>query len=300
LTDLSAAIDVVIVSYNSRGHLRGAVEPLAGQDGIHVIVVDNASRDGSLEAVAGLDVSTIPLERNLGFAGGCNRGWRAGAAPYVLFLNPDARIEPESLRALVSVLAADECVGLVGPHAVDPEGATEYSQRRFPRVRSTFAQALFLQRLFPRAPWSDEMIRDAAVYAKPRSAEWLSGACLVARRSLLEQLGGWDERFFLYCEDMDLCRRTHDAGYEVRFEPTATAMHVGGGSAPRGSLLPVLVASRLRYARKHRGRAAAALERFGIALGSATHLLLGRRDLRAGHARSLLAVFSSRDARTQS
>jgi GT2 family glycosyltransferase len=104
----------------------------------------------------------------------------------------------------------------------------------------------------------------------------------------LEELGGLDERFFMYCEDVDLCRRVRDAGYDVRYEPEAVAVHEGGASAPRASLLPTLAESRLLYARKHRGRTAAGVERGGIALGALTHLLVARRRaVRAGHARSL-------------
>jgi hypothetical protein len=105
----------------------------------------------------------------------------------------------------------------------------------------------------------------------------------------LEELGGLDEGFFLYCEDTDLCRRLWDAGHAVRFEPGAVAIHEGGASAPRPSLIPVLAASRVRYARLHRGRAATLLERLGIALGALTHAVVstGGRSARAGYARSL-------------
>jgi GT2 family glycosyltransferase len=122
----------------------------------------------------------------------------------------------------------------------------------------------------------------------------VSGACILVRRSALAELSGWDEGFFMYCEDIDLCRRLRKAGYDVLFEPEAAVLHEGGASAPRTSLLPVLAASRLRYAAKHRGAAAATLERLGIALGALTHLLVSRggREARAGHARALRLAIS--------
>jgi N-acetylglucosaminyl-diphospho-decaprenol L-rhamnosyltransferase len=283
-------VDVVVVSFNSRDQLRACVEPLLGAQ-LHVFVVDNASTDGSPDVVADLPVSTIRMETNRGFAAGCNAGWRAGEAPSVLFLNPDARIDPASVERLVAVLAAEEAVGAVAPRILHSDGSLDYSLRRFPRLRSTYAQALFLHRLFPTAAWSDELVRNPRVYERPGSPDWVSGACMLLRRSTLERLGGLDEGFFHYGEDIDLCRRLRDLGYDIRYEPAAVAVHDGGGSMPRPTLLPRLAASRIRYARKHAPPHIALLERVGVGLGALTHVLTARnREARAGHARSLRTV----------
>jgi GT2 family glycosyltransferase len=108
---------------------------------------------------------------------------------------------------------------------------------------------------------------------------------VLGRRDVLEELGGWDEGFFLYCEDIDLCRRVRDAGYDIRFEPSVPVVHVGGVSAPRAALAPVLAASRIRYARKHRSKAVAAAERTGVALGALSHAALTSKgaEARSGH-----------------
>jgi N-acetylglucosaminyl-diphospho-decaprenol L-rhamnosyltransferase len=282
-------VDVVIVSYNSRDELRGCIEPLAGLDGVNVIVVDNASADRGLEVVEDLEIDAVPLDQNGGFAHGCNVGWRRGSAPYVLFLNPDAHIDEEAIERLVTVLERDASIGAAAPLIRHTDGSLDFSQRRFPRLRSTYAQALFLHRLFPRADWTDEVIRAEEAYTRSHSADWVSGACILVRREALEGLGGWDEGFFMYCEDTDLCRRLWSSGLEVRFEPQAVVTHEGGASAPRASLLPVLAASRLRYATKHRTRPSAFLERVGIGLGALTHVAVGRggKAARAGHARAL-------------
>jgi N-acetylglucosaminyl-diphospho-decaprenol L-rhamnosyltransferase len=287
-------VDVVVVSYNSRDKLRGCVAPLAGADAVTVIVVDSASSDGGLEAVADLPLTAIPLTENRGFGYACNVGWRHGRAPYVLFLNPDANIDPTSLMRLAQLLEDTASAGAAAPRIVDAEGALDYSLRRFPRLRSTFAQALFLHRLWPRAAWSDEVVRDDALYERPGSPEWASGACLLTRRSLLERLGGFDEGFFLYCEDRDLCYRIRREGLDVRFEPSAVAVHEGGASAPRTALLPVLAASRVRYARKHRSRPAALLEQAGIALGALTHAIIsgGGAAARRGQLHALRRALS--------
>ena len=286
---VSAMVDVVIVSYNSRDRLGACVGPLLETPGANVIVVDNASRDQSLEAVRDLPVQAIQLPVNGGFAHGVNAGWRAGSAPYVLLLNPDARIDAGSLETLVRALEADPGIGAVAPRILDDAGSLDYSLRRFPRLRSTYARALFLHRLFPTASWTDELIRDHAVYERRGNPDWVSGACILLRRDALVELDGLDEGFFMYSEDIDLCRRLRAAGYELLYEPEALVEHEGGASAPRAELLPVLAASRLRYAAKHRGTAGALLERFGVALEAATHVAVSRggRRTRAGHARAL-------------
>ena len=138
-----------------------------------------------------------------------------------------------------------------GPRLVEADGTLDFSQRRFSRLSATWSQALFLNRIFPQASWSDDVVRQAMAYETGRSAEWLSGACLLVRREALEQLDGWDETFFLYCEDMDLCRRLQQAGWDVRYVADAECTHEGGrrareqtsgrfsrraGSAMRGSI----------------------------------------------------------------
>jgi len=283
-----ASVDVVVVSYNSRETLRECVSPLASSEGIDVFVVDSASQDESLDAVADLDVVAMRLSWNGGFAYGCNAGWRLGSAPFVLFLNPDARLDVRSLRTLAAALERDERLGAAAPRIVGVDGALALSQRRFPRLRSTYAQALFLHRLFPGASWVDELVRDEHAYVVRGEPDWVSGACVLVRRSALARLDGLDAGFFLYCEDIDLCRRLRAAGYGIRYEPEAEAEHVGGASAPGELMLPVLAASRIRYARRHRGRAYALLERLGIALGAATHALAARdAAARRGHLRAL-------------
>lgn len=294
-----AAVDVVVVSYNSRGELRDCVEPLTRLGDVEVIVVDNASTDGSLEVIADLPVQRIALARNGGFGHGCNAGWRTGLAPYILFLNPDARIGQVALERLVAVLDQIPAAGAVAPRINHDDGTLDYSLRRFPRLRSTYARAFFLHRVFPRATWTDELIRDVNAYAEPGAPDWVSGACILVRRSVLEELDGFDEGFFMYCEDIDLCRRVQD-GHELRYEPAAVIAHIGGASAPRASLLPALAASRLRYAAKHRSAPAALLERIGIALEALTHMVVssGGRAARAGHGRALMVALTQRARRS--
>jgi N-acetylglucosaminyl-diphospho-decaprenol L-rhamnosyltransferase len=298
---VSALVDVVVVSYNSRDTLRSCVESLIGQDDINVIVVDNDSPDASLDAISDLPVVAIPAGRNGGFSFGCNIGLRAGQAPYVLFLNPDAQITPESVRHLAEVLALDTSSGLVGPRIEDADGTLFPSMRRYQRAGSIWATALFLHRFFKGAAWANEIIKSPAAYAAVAYPEWVSGACFLARRDILEAAGGFDEGFFLYNEDMDICARVRAAGHQVRYEPGVTARHEGGQSAPRTGLYAILAASRLRYARQHAGMISASLQAAGLAVGAATHVVANMRRPanRRGHAAALRALVAPAGGRAQ-
>jgi N-acetylglucosaminyl-diphospho-decaprenol L-rhamnosyltransferase len=288
-------VDAVVVSYNSRDTLRGCVEPLAGMPGVAVKVVDNASPDDGLATIADLPVEVIRSGRNGGFAFGCNLGAAAGSAPYVLLLNPDARLDREALDALVAVLDREPGVALAGPRQVDDDGGLVLSQRTFPRLRTAFAKAFFVHRVLPRAGWTDDLVYDRAAYESPGSPDWISGACMLIRRSALESVGGLDEGFFLYCEETDLCRRLRQAGHDIRFEPRATVRHTGGASVPRAQLLWIHARSRLRYGRKHRRPLAARIEALAILLEAATHALVNlyRPPVARGHVRAMRALLQA-------
>jgi N-acetylglucosaminyl-diphospho-decaprenol L-rhamnosyltransferase len=298
----SVTVDAVVVAYNSRETLRACVAPLAELPWVAVTVVDNASPDDSAAAVADLPVRVIRAPQNGGFAYGCNLGLADATAEFVLLLNPDARIDADSLSSLVDALRAESRVAGVGPRTLDDAGRLVWSQRRFPRLRSTYAQAVFLQRVLPMASWTDEVIRDPDAYARPGAPDWISGACLLLRREALDPIGGLDEGFFLYSEDTDLFRRLRSAGWEVRYEPRATARHRGGASAPRHTTERIAARSRVRYARKHQGATVAMLEACGVLIGALTHAVawLHRPARARGHAAAaraaLVAVRSSERA----
>lgn len=287
-----SATDVVVVAYNSGDVLRDCVGALAGAPGVNVVVVDNASPDRGHERVADLPLTIVETGRNGGFSFGCNAGWRAGSAPNVLFLNPDARIAPDAVRTLAGILEADATLGAVGPLILDADESLDPSQRRFPSVATTWARALFLHRLLPDAPWTDELERRPDRYGRPGRPDWISGACLMTRRAVLERIAGFDDRFFLYSEDTDLCRRIRDLGLEVAFDPSVVCIHEGGGSAPRAGLLGVLAESRMLYARRHAGWAPALAERVGLGVEELTRAVVGAGDAgaRRGHLRALRRV----------
>jgi N-acetylglucosaminyl-diphospho-decaprenol L-rhamnosyltransferase len=267
----TATVDVVVVAYNSRDTLRSCVEPLVRLPWASVTVVDNACPEHSSEAVADLPARIVESERNGGFAYGCNLGAAAGSAEFVLLLNPDAELDERSLGALVAALRADPRLAAVGPRTIDEAGELQFTQRRFPRLRSTYAQALFLHRAAPLAAWSDDAVRDLDAYERPGTPEWVSGCCVLLRRSAFESASGLDEGFFLYAEETDLFRRLRSAGWQVGYEPRAVASHIGQGSVSADTTEHFRAHSRVRYARKHHGALVALLEGLGLALGNVTH-----------------------------
>jgi GT2 family glycosyltransferase len=288
-------IDVVVVAYSSADSLRGCVEPLAGREGIAVTVVDNASPTDDVATIADLPVHVVRAAANRGFGTGCNLGIAVGDSPYVLILNPDTRMDAEALGVLVEKLEREPDLGLVAPRLVDDAGELMLSQRRFPRLRTAYAKALFLHRVSRRAGWTDDVVGDRAAYDRPGRPDWVTGACLLFRRSALELVGGFDEGFFLYCEETDLCLRMREAGLGVAYEPGATVVHDGGGSAPRSSLLWVHARSRMRYARKHRSWPAARVEAVAILLEALSHALANvrRPAVARGHAKAALRLLSA-------
>lgn len=291
---MTPAIDAVIVSYNSRDTLRACVEPLSRMNDLRVTVVDNESQDGSLAEIADLPVRAIPSGRNGGFGFGCNIGVAAGNAPFVLFVNPDARIDHDDLVRMLAVLDAEPDVGIVGPRIVDTDGTLFASMRRFQRVGSVWATALFLHRIFTRAAWANEIIYAPESYERVAYPEWVSGACMLVRRSAIEAIRGFDERYFLYAEDMDLCARARAAGYRVRYEPNSTVLHEGGRSAPRTSLYAVLAHSRMQFARLHSRPTQTMLQYLGLAVGALTHAIATapHAERRRGHAAAFRAIVS--------
>jgi len=280
-------VDVVVVSFNSQAALRSCVEPLAGADDLNVVVVDNASHDESLATIADLPISVFPLKANVGFGAGCNVGWRSTSSPYVLFLNPDARMSPAAIRELANHAEQRSSIAALGPRLVTASGDLDYSLRRFPRLRSTFARALFLHRLWPNASWVDEVIRDPVAYGEPHAVDWVTGACLLVHRTALEAVGGFDERFFVYGEDKDLCARLWAAGYEVAYEPSIVCGHEGGAGsgASVGTRRILLTRSRLLYANVHCTRSVAFLESLGLALESLVRLVVGPGGVRGRRVR---------------
>jgi GT2 family glycosyltransferase len=258
----AAELDIVIVNWNSRDLLRDCVAALAQSSNaarLRVIVVDNASSDGSVEALAPgeLDLHVIRNDTNRGFGAASNQGAAAGGAPMLLFLNPDTRVRSDTLRLAIDRLAASPDTAILGVRQTDESGATLRTCARIPDVRSLAGQAVGLDRLGLVVPhfmtdWDHE---DTRVVGQ------VMGAFLMIRRTLFERLRGFDERFFVYFEDVDLCRRAAVTGGAVLHFAGATIWHGTQGTTTqvKDRRLFYFLRSKALYVAKHHGRAAALL-----------------------------------------
>jgi N-acetylglucosaminyl-diphospho-decaprenol L-rhamnosyltransferase len=291
-----ASVDVVVVTFNSGQFIGRCTAPFQRIDWVNVIVVDNGSDDQNLLELP--DTCVIQkLPTNVGFARAANIGWRSGRAPFVLFLNPDAAIDAPSLKQLIQTLDENTHAAAVGPRISSSDGRLEWSQGRFPTLVSAYAQLVGLHRLLPRAPWACEDVMDPRCYRQVSTPDWLVGACLLVRRSDLQAMGGFDERFFLYCEDVDLCARLRATGREILFEPRAHCVHRGQGSGPRS--LALLTQSRLRLAEKHSGMVTQGLVRLALALRAASRLALTGDAATRRRQRAALRVCLAPRSRTE-
>ncbi len=268
---MQPTLDVVIVNWNAGELLRACLASIGGAlDGSfrlgRVVVVDNASTDGSAEGHEdlGLPLTVIGNAQNRGFGAACNQGAAGSTADYVLFLNPDTRLFGDSLARPLEFMEREENagVGVSGIQLVDESGAVAKSCARFPRPATFLWIATGLDRLLPRAGLGYRMTEFD--HRESRRVDHVMGAFYLVRRSVFERLGGFDEDFFMYFEDVDFSKRVAKLGLESRFLAGARAFHAGGGTSRRvkARRLAYFLRSKLLYARKHhpgwRARAAAA------------------------------------------
>jgi GT2 family glycosyltransferase len=258
-------LSVVVVSWRTRdltlACLRSiAAEAARGELRVEAVLVDNASGDGTVEAVRSEhpDVLVVESGRNVGFAAGCNAGLAHCSGRHVLFLNPDAEAAPGALPALVRFLDAHPGAGAAGGRLVSPSGEPQFSAGRFLTPINQFAEVAGLSRFVASSARRRSYDADAFT-GEPVEVDWLAGACLAVRRTALDDVGTFDERFFMYGEDEDLCYRLRRAGWGVFLLPQATVRHEGGRSAAQAlSRMRLEVrASQAAFLRKHHGRASA-------------------------------------------
>jgi N-acetylglucosaminyl-diphospho-decaprenol L-rhamnosyltransferase len=246
-------VSAVIVSYNVRDLLLQCIASLRA-DGIdRIVVVDNASKDDSVAAVraAEPDVEVVALDVNLGFGSGANRGVVRTSTPYVAIVNPDLEVEPGATKALVDVLEREPDVGIVAPRIETPDGRLYPSARTFPDLVDAAGHA-FLHFLWRGNPFSRRYKMLDWDHAAACDVDWVAGTHLVVRRTAWDEVGGFDEGFFMYLEDVDLCWRLRRAGWRTRYEPMARVVHAIGRSTDQTPYRMILAHHRslLRYARK--------------------------------------------------
>jgi len=270
MTELS----IIIVSWNTVGLLDACLESIMAhpaQRDFEVIVVDNASADGSAQMVRRRypDVKLIENEKNVGFARANNQGIRQATGRYVLLLNPDTEVRPEALDTLLCFLERHEEVGAVGARILNPDETLQYSCYPAPTLLNEWLHLFHLdrERRAGMETWD---------VTEPRDVEVLLGACIMVRREAFNDVGFLDERFFMYSEEVDFCYRLRSSGWSLYWVPQAQVVHYGGQSTRQVAtdMFLRLYEGKLLYFRKHHGRSAALLYKLILLLGSLSRLAL--------------------------
>jgi N-acetylglucosaminyl-diphospho-decaprenol L-rhamnosyltransferase len=247
---VSPDLDVVIVSYNSAHVLGDLLDSLpSALDGLvaDVVVVDNGSIDGTVNLVAARADCRLVPSANIGYAAAINRGAReASGAGAILIMNPDVRLYPDSVRPMLRALGRPH-TGMVVPQLRSASGQLEPSLRR----RPTLLRALGLERTGIAA--FAERIKHGAAYSRPHPVDWAQGAVVLMSRACFEALGGWDESYFLYSEEVDVSLRAYDAGLLTFYEPASVAIHIGGQSGQTSATHAMQAVNRVRLYRRRSG-----------------------------------------------
>lgn len=227
--------DVVIVNYNADYLLSDCVSSALEAGVSNVIIVDNLSTDNSLDFLQGHavheNISVIHNNKNLGFAAACNIGMGASSAKRILFLNPDCVLNPDSIKHMLDIFMADSSVGMVGGLLLNPDGTEQGGGRRaVPTPWRSFVRAFGLNRYADRWPrlFFDFHLHKQPLPEVPIEVEAISGACMLVRREAMQDVGLWDEGYFLHCEDLDLCMRFRQKEWMIIFAPGAIATHYLG------------------------------------------------------------------------
>jgi GT2 family glycosyltransferase len=228
-------VAAIVVNYNAGPGLIGCLYSALEQCDA-VVLVDNASTDGSLQRVRdawpeSARLSILPQSSNLGFAAACNIGARSVSADWLLFLNPDCELQPQAVANLVRAAEADPTVGIAGGLLLNPDGTEQAGGRcRVPTPWRSFTRAFGLKSLARRWPtlFAGYDLNSTPVPAAATFVDMISGACMLVRRAATLEVGLFDERYFLYCEDHDLCMRFLEAGWRILFVPDAKIVHQRG------------------------------------------------------------------------
>jgi N-acetylglucosaminyl-diphospho-decaprenol L-rhamnosyltransferase len=291
-----ADLAVVIVTHNSAGWMVPCLTTAyahAGTVELEIVVADSDSTDGTIDVVAQAfpQVRTLQLD-NRGFSYGNNRGVLTTDARYVLFLNADTEIQSGTFAELVAYLDARPEVGLIGVRQLTPDGTVYPTIRRFPTVSRMFFEALGSERFPFRSRFLGERELDPSAYDRETECDWTSGSFMLVRREALLGAGLMDERFFMYCEEPDLCLRIKQSGWSIRHVPSMTIVHHAGKAGWNAQFTAQDAFARRQYMAKHFSplRRLAGLAAFS--LGHALRAVYGARDpeLRRARRRASLAA----------
>lgn len=252
-------LSTIIVNYNVKELLRKCLQSIFDfQKGLNfeVIVVDNHSEDQSTKMVQQYFpiVKLIDNKRNLGFSAASNQGIKESRGRYILLLNPDTEFTLDGISEMIMFMDSFPQVGICGPKMVDPRGETHFSARSFPSYLTAISShQSILNRLFPHNPLSKKYLLKDQDRNQRKEVDWISGSCLLTKRSVFEKIGLLDEQFFIYVEDVDFCYRAKKAGFSVYYFPNSVVIHHIGKSTQKRKLAMLVEHHRSMYHfyRKH-------------------------------------------------
>jgi N-acetylglucosaminyl-diphospho-decaprenol L-rhamnosyltransferase len=276
-------VAAVVVNHDAGDVLLTCVATLRAEGVGDITVVDNDSTDGSVDVLAAADpaVMVVRIGTNLGYGAAANRGIAGGASEFVLVTNPDVAFHPGAVATMVRVLTDNATLAIVGPTLLDTDGRRYPSARRFPSFVDAAGHAV-LADLMPGNRFTRRYRMDDLDSAEVTEVDWVSGACFLGRRRALAELGGFDESFFMYAEDTDLCWRARQAGWGVAYVPEAAVTHAQGISTARRPYRMLVAHHRsvLRFAiRTERGWRRLALPLVAALLGVRLVLMCARQGL---------------------
>jgi N-acetylglucosaminyl-diphospho-decaprenol L-rhamnosyltransferase len=270
-----SSVSVVVVTFNAMPWIERCLDSVRAHE---TIVVDHGSSDGTLELLRDRfpDVRVVEQE-NAGMGGGNNAGMRLASGRYFLLLNPDAWVLGDAVERLAAFADEHPDAAVVGPRLLNPDGSLQRSARAFPTLWRLTTEYLFLRKLAPRSRALNTFYEGGFDHDEVREVDWLFGAGLLVRREATDQVGLFDESFFMFSEETDWCYRFREAGWKVYFFPGAEIVHVGGASHG-GRLFAENVRGHLRFLAKHRGPREAERARRLLLAGVRLRLLLFRGE----------------------
>lgn len=292
---LLADLSIIIVSWNVCDLLAACLDSIIQTTWdrleLEIIVVDSASSDNTLPMLRRHfpQVKLLPQSENLGYTRCNNLGLKAASGRHLMLLNPDTKIIGDALVTMVNFMDANPQVGIVGPHTLNPDGSTQSTRRRFPTPLILFFESTWLQPYAPKSLLDSYYIANGANDGDIIEIDWTQGSALMARRAVYEQIGGLDEGYIMYSEEVDWCKRAKNAGWHVIYLGTAQIVHYGGKSSEQVVARSHIYfqKSKLRYTRKYYGWLMSELLRDFLLLNYTWQLGLESAKWLVGHKRDL-------------
>lgn len=286
-------LSIIIVSWNVADLLRGclfSIDENRGDLDLEVIVVDSASSDNSVAMMQNEFpwVTLLACGENVGFPRGNNLGLEQANGRYLLLLNPDTVVLDDALSKMMAYMQQNPEVGVLGCQLLNKDGTVQSSKRRFPTMTTAFFESTWLETVAPSGVLASYYAQDLPDNSV-NDVDWVMGACMLAPRQVVEEVGGMDEAYFMYSEELDWCRRIKDSGWRVVYYPEAQIIHYVGQSSDQAVVARHInfQQAKLRYFRKYHGRFPAGVLRLFLLLNYGWQMLLEAVKGLMGHKRPL-------------